>query len=938
MSFTGAVAVAVVFFVRLLFKKLPKKYVCILWAIVLIRLLCPLTIPTLVIGQPDIPEPIPGNIMEMDTPYIASEIEVVDNAVNQVLEQQFTPNADTFKTSANPLQIAMTIGALIWSAGIAVMVVYTVWNLVRFHKRIREAIPDNTYEEPIYRCAVETPVVTGIVKPRIYLPFDLEESQLMHVLAHEKMHIRRKDHILKLLFYIAVVVHWFNPFVWLAYRLLERDMEMACDEAVLEELGIEEKKNYCESLLTLASSKNHFVGNPVAFGESDVKMRIKNVLNYKKPYFWMTIIAVTVIIVVAISCLSSPKTFYESGSVTVTAEIDDVEYPLTKEAVDAAFEQVNLPGVVSEEEYDSEIRTSIGIRDEEDRLIASIASTGDGDARFLGITLIGYLRAGGASVFLPEEKWEDIVNFAALLYGFQDKNLVYNDFIENFEEESILTEYQRDEELYYEKQYEWLKSYGDISCQINVKVATDGTREISGISFYNQPEYSTKNSEMAAKNFMYYLFTSIPGRYEAYEEAAGGAYDPINRDEAFLESDYSISYLNHYKDRATENCLQNMENSGYFTLVDYYAAKADAQVRFINAALTESEETKGDKNTCKYLYTASLTCEKDGETEEFTVQGSVGVVNQVNGWKVYDFLLSDTEALGMYITGESAYREENALSANIEPQQLTLDLLLEAVETNTMESVPWHNYADEVNEFADGGTSSYYISCNFEYQGKEQVLNCSLENEDETLRWVILTIKEDESSIRIYDREDGGVRYTKEAIVEFAETDHDIRNEISFELPEGLTLGAYNANVELEGGCLILPMAYEGNEESTPASWMTSGVVSRFTQEYYLHWNGEKIERLSYYDNHTIAEVVEQVDGLCAPALLMSVEHDLYTAAQQAELMENGTDLDAIEIVSKYWYLVIAEPGEEYGYVITLNQKNFTKDDILKLGKTIQLL
>ncbi len=268
MTFTGAVAVLIVLLVRLLFKKLPKKYICILWVVVLIRLLCPFTLPTLMIGMPDIPEPIPSNIMEVQHPFIDSEIEVIDNTVNRVLYENFTPNEETFKQSMNPLQMTMTAGALIWIAGIVTMLIYTAWNLRRFCKWVEEAVPDKELGEHIYRCSIKTPVVTGVLKPRIYLPFSLQDSQLSHVLLHEKMHIQRRDHLLKLLFYIAVIVHWFNPFVWLGYYFLERDMEMACDEAVLAKSGTDEKANYCESLLNLASSKNHFVGNPVAFGES----------------------------------------------------------------------------------------------------------------------------------------------------------------------------------------------------------------------------------------------------------------------------------------------------------------------------------------------------------------------------------------------------------------------------------------------------------------------------------------------------------------------------------------------------------------------------------------------------------------------------------------------------------------------------------------------
>ena len=317
--------------------------------------------------------------------------------------------------------------------------------------------------------------------------------------------------------------------------------------------------------------------------------------------------------------------------------INPVQYPLTKEIVEEAFEKVDLPGIVSEERYDSAIRTSIDIRDEENRLIAGIASNGDGEKRGLFVTLVPYLRSGAASITLPEEKWEELIKFTALLYGFEDETIIYNDFIDHYEENAICTEYQQEQEPYYKKQYEWLKSYGDVTCQIKAAVATDGTRDIQGICFFNTTEYSTVISELTAKNFLYYQFTSSSGRYENY-----------------LNSEDDTLYLNRYAGKVTETCIQNMKNAGYFTMVDSYAYEADSQVQFVDAVLTESEETKGEKNTCEYLYTATLNCEKEGEVKEFYVQGSVSVENSLNGWMVYDFLLSDKAALEKYITGENA--------------------------------------------------------------------------------------------------------------------------------------------------------------------------------------------------------------------------------------------------------------------------------------------
>ena len=218
----------------------------------------------------------------------------------------------------------------------------------------------------------------------------------------------------------------------------------------------------------------------------------------------------------------------------------------------------------------------------------------------------------------------------------EDQSMVYGDFIESYEGYSIHTEYQRDEEPYYKDQYEWIKTYGNVTCVIEVCVATDETKDIQTINFYNSPEYSATNSEMAAKNFMFNLLTSIPGRYETY-----------------LESGDDFPYLNRISDRVTEKCLDFLKEQGYVTLMDEYADQAGVQLRFTNAVLTEV--VNGDKDVADYLYRATLIKVKDDETKEFTVDGEICVVNMLNGWKVDSFRIDDTEALRKAVLEESNY-------------------------------------------------------------------------------------------------------------------------------------------------------------------------------------------------------------------------------------------------------------------------------------------
>ncbi|MGN0334929.1 MAG: M56 family metallopeptidase [Lachnospiraceae bacterium] len=304
MSLNAGYVILFVCFCRLLMKRMPKKYICVLWAVVLFRLLCPWSIESEFSLLPS-GEPISQHIAVLPSSRIESGIEVIDRTQNPVLESSFKTISEA---SVNPMQRVTVMATIFWCIGIAVMTCYTIRILGRFCRQVREAVPEKGQEgwERIYRCSVMTPLVTGVIRPRFYLPFTLKEPELTHVLTHERIHIRRKDHWFKLLFYGALIIHWYNPLVWAAYRLLERDMEMACDEAVLEKLGMEQKKEYCESLLNLATEKSYLAGNPVAFGESDIKMRIKNLLNFKKPYFWTALVAAAVALAVAVMCLTSP--------------------------------------------------------------------------------------------------------------------------------------------------------------------------------------------------------------------------------------------------------------------------------------------------------------------------------------------------------------------------------------------------------------------------------------------------------------------------------------------------------------------------------------------------------------------------------------------------------------------------------------------------------
>ena len=308
MGLTASVMIAGVFLVRLLLKKAPKIYSYVLWSIVLFRLLCPFSFETEVsiLGALQNETSVDGRMeyIPHDIGYqLQPEVQMPIEAVNEVVNESL-PKGE-FGDSVNPLQIWLYFGARVWILGIVVILAHSGLSLKKLRKKLKLAVCE---DKNIYRMpGKNSPFVYGVFNPRIYLPDHLEETEKDYVLLHEQVHIRRGDHIYRLLAYLAVCVHWFNPLVWAAFFISGRDMEISCDEAVIRKMGSGVKKEYSSSLLNLACGEKIVKGIPVAFGESDTKSRIKHVLNYKKPAKVLSILAVILCVVAAIFFMGNPK-------------------------------------------------------------------------------------------------------------------------------------------------------------------------------------------------------------------------------------------------------------------------------------------------------------------------------------------------------------------------------------------------------------------------------------------------------------------------------------------------------------------------------------------------------------------------------------------------------------------------------------------------------
>lgn len=316
MSITATYVLVAVLILRLLLKRGPKWISYSLWSLVLFRLVCPVSFSSALsifgrIGKTTSVksslEYIPEDIGRMAIP----QLEIVPGSINTVINNALPAPAPA--ASVNPMQILIFIGACIWMTGIAAMLLYSAISYLRLKYRLQDATLrwGNVFETD----KITSPFLCGLIKPQIYLPMDLNGNEENYVLYHEQTHIARKDHLIKPLAFLVLSLHWFNPFMWLAFILMSRDLEMSCDERVISKLDSEGKAGYSTALMRLAMKRPRLSWSPLAFGESNVKRRIKNVLNFKKPAGWVVAVSVILAILLGIGCAANPADATEPASI-----------------------------------------------------------------------------------------------------------------------------------------------------------------------------------------------------------------------------------------------------------------------------------------------------------------------------------------------------------------------------------------------------------------------------------------------------------------------------------------------------------------------------------------------------------------------------------------------------------------------------------------------
>ena len=424
MSITGSVVIVFVLFARLVLKKAPKVFSYALWAVVLFRLLCPVTITTEIslLGLFDAPtventqhttavEYVPYDIVHTQDLEVQLPVPpAINEAVNEVLPQKHAA------LGADSLEGDFAIGSMVWVLGMGVMLIYSAVSYIQLRSKLIGTVllRDNIYLAD----SIGTPFVMGIIRPKIYLPSVLSEQEQGYIIFHEQHHIRRGDHIIKLLAFLALCIHWFNPLVWVAFALSSKDMEMSCDEAVVKKLGESIRTDYSASLLSLATGRRIIAGTPLAFGEGDTKSRIKNMLKWKKAKPAVIFLSAVAVILAVIVCGTNAAKNHSWIKVTpgrTSVELDcNFETPIHSYAI---YEDVYENGELISSEailFDS-FQEEGGATPRQTTMMLNAQPVNDEEGGFAGELALYSETVGTAHMTreLPKERYTGIVHIAA---------------------------------------------------------------------------------------------------------------------------------------------------------------------------------------------------------------------------------------------------------------------------------------------------------------------------------------------------------------------------------------------------------------------------------------------------------------------------------------------------------------------------------------------
>ncbi len=424
MSITTSWLIVAVFILRLAFRKAPRYIICAAWLLVGLRLIIPVSFETALSLIPST-EVFDADMVDSSNKFsVYTGIDAVDESVNDYMSKYYEGATVDLGLKRDIVSAA----TVVWLAGMLALLSHAVISYIRLKRKVKTAtiLRDNIRQSE----NVESPFVLGALRPTIYMPYKIDMADMEYIIAHETAHIKRGDHIVKLIGFVLLSVYWFNPLIWAAYVMFCKDVELACDEKVIKSLDEDLRKAYSEALLNCAIKKrSHIIAAcPVAFGEVGVKERIKSIMNYKKPGFYIVIVAVAALVVVVVCFMTDPVAVEQEDNTgyygeLVFSEYDDKVYRFNKKYVldvkdknglNSVTNVVGLPGIVFDTEnkkfhffYDAlSSYLSYGSYVIEDGLL--IATTDDGlyiyKFKIDGDNLV-FVREGSSSVRVTDSEF-----------------------------------------------------------------------------------------------------------------------------------------------------------------------------------------------------------------------------------------------------------------------------------------------------------------------------------------------------------------------------------------------------------------------------------------------------------------------------------------------------------------------------------------------------
>ena len=317
LSIVAGWLILAIVFLRAVFKSVPKWIMCTLWALVGLRLLFPFSLESIFSLIPSA-ETVPQSIIYSAEPEIHTGFAAANTVINPVVKTTFAPEVSS---SVSPLKLLTDIFGIVWITGIGAMLIFALISYLRTRKKTAASVPVADQKYRVYECDdIESPFILGLLRPSIYIPSGMDAHTFESVYAHESAHIKRKDYIWKPLGFLLLSVYWFNPLMWMAYIMLSRDIEAACDEKVIGNMDKYERAAYSKALLACGKRERRISVCPLSFGETGVKGRVRSILNYKKPAFWIILVALTACVVLAICFLTNPKTKADDTEKNIMAE------------------------------------------------------------------------------------------------------------------------------------------------------------------------------------------------------------------------------------------------------------------------------------------------------------------------------------------------------------------------------------------------------------------------------------------------------------------------------------------------------------------------------------------------------------------------------------------------------------------------------------------